>query len=335
MIEMHKLSESTKPLTYLKDNTFILPSTFIGLEIEVEGYDCCTIEVAQDYFNIIEDGSLRNGGKELVFQVPLMGKDLYQALDSLQYILNEDRCIYNDRTSVHIHLDIRDLNMEELFKLLFLYIYMEKAIYLYTNKRGISSREHNNYCVPWWKTEGFKKDLYDLYNLMHKDDTYGSRIILSRFSKYSGLNINPITSFGSIEFRHHYGTHNKERLIEWINIIMSLKKHAINNTDIDKLISTYKIPPPLEIYMDEEITSKGMRYLYEIMSNCKYFKERNEEISLHLSNLNDKEPNLKRLDSFNKYYGLPKLRSRRVENISLSANTIDLLMDEEDIHVII
>lgn len=266
---------------------------------------------------------------------PTMGKAIISALDELEQIINTERADYSNRTSVHVHIDIRDMSVDQLFNMLYFYIYCEKAIFNYVGE----GREENNYCIPWWKTEELKTHLYNIYQALEEDNSDQIQYILNeQMNKYSALNLRAITRFGSVEFRHHYGTHDKHRILEWINILMSLKKQAMEvdhtHVSFDELVNEhFQIPEALDIFMTEPVTYKGMTFLNEIYHDCKLFsKQARERENLSRAELRGDgrctRPQLKQFDIFNQQRELSNLRPTR-------RPSDDGSLDEEDINLLV
>jgi hypothetical protein len=352
-----KLSKVTgmPPVRVFKPNKqLVLSDCHIGIEIEVEGRGAIHNSVMDSlYWQSIEDHSLRNNGRELVLRQPTMGDGLIEALDELDNIVDSGRVDYSSRTSVHVHVDVRDMSVEQLFTLLFFYIYIEKALFNYVDE----GREDSNYCIPWWKTEQLKGSLYNIYKAMTEDNPTSIRDeIASHMTKYSALNLLAINRFGSVEFRHHYGTHDKHRLLEWINILMSLKEQALkidhSHVSFEELLNQhFEIPKELDLFMTEPVTYKGMSFLNEIYHDCRLHTKQAIERKL-LSNSfkknNIKHANLKMFDAFNTHRDLSMLRSRRNTNSdeeSLEEDEVTLLVggssityddvDDEDIPILV
>src|SRR3972149_6708240 len=107
------------PCEEIIDNT-----TLCGIEVEAEGIDIPrnSKKLPQFYkdltfWSVKEDGSLRNGGKEFIFKQPLGGTDIVRALEQLEkkikeHDINPDM---THRTSLHLHIDVRNMTIEELF----------------------------------------------------------------------------------------------------------------------------------------------------------------------------------------------------------------------------
>ena len=249
-------------LLYKEDTALIDNSTGIGIEVEIE--NCLYAELRQSpttplmsrfiheddvplpdlktFWKVVKDGSLREG-TEFIFSGPLVGANIVNALQKLDdffkaYInpRNNRGVTSSDRCSIHVHLDVRRLSDEELTNLILVYLLFERFIFLAIDP----SRIKNNYCRPLTDSS-FKYILNEMLNISNNQDRL-IRILQSvaaQCDKYSALNILPITSKGSVEFRHHQGTTEPLKLINWINIIFCIKE-AAKNYKVTQLIEHYE-----------------------------------------------------------------------------------------------
>ena len=191
----------------------IAGSELLGIEIEGEDVICDLAGI--NSFKGVGDGSLRNG-LEFV-SVPIK-------LDYLEYELTKlamavDTIKFTERCSVHVHLNVRDLEEEELHKLLILYSIYEKSLFSVSG-----NRQNNIYTIP------ILGDSHLLKEFILRP--------YSGWNKYSALNLLPIwghtgqgtARLGTIEFRHHEGTLETRQLLNWCNLIVSLKVFAKRTT---------------------------------------------------------------------------------------------------------
>ena len=257
--------------SYQESRDFIEPRTIIGVEVELEGmheasgfarngiprrfadegiedfsYDSDNngVQFGTGYWNVKSDGSLREGGVEFVTK-KLFGKDLSMALDELDEYLTANtvpNSTPSDRCSIHIHLDVTDLNKNEYARLLIDYAVFENVLFNYC---GVHRKE-NLYCLPFAKSDDFKRTLSHILTSVSKDMDF--RKYVNGFPKYSALNLKATSTYGSLEFRLHGGTYDMMRVKEWINIIMCLKKNCRGNTahNLHREISRYGVPNYLE-----------------------------------------------------------------------------------------
>lgn len=241
---MRKLGEvlgNLEELTYDSDSNWILPKSIVGIELEVENirktpqsrpHDNNAPFIIKGMWRCVSDGSLRNHGAEFV-SAKLFGKDLTTGLNVLsEYLAKvEPKHTFSHRTSVHIHLDVRDMTMETLSNIFQLYCMVERPLFRYSG-----GREHNEYCIPLYHSQAAREAFSMMFNrdgmlYRHLSDPKAEGAareeINATYIKYMGLNILPISTYGSIEFRHHKGTSNIAEISRWINMIYSLKKAAL------------------------------------------------------------------------------------------------------------
>lgn len=259
---------------YKEDEKLISNADAVGVELEMEGIQYSfskssgevpvssrfitdvTLPSLGNFWKVIKDGSLRKG-TEFIFSVPHKGANITAALDKMQTFIDafsyrNEPIKITDRCSVHVHLDVRDLDNEEVSNFVLLYIFVERVLFLTID----SGRVKNNYCKPLTNS-AFK---YILSELIKKgNDEYDSierfvRAIREQCDKYSALNILPVSTYGSVEFRHHQGTKDMAEVKRWINIILALK-----------LASKVDIKEWLQIYAD-----KGYREVLSLIFKGTY-----------------------------------------------------------------
>ncbi len=196
---------------------FIYDNALIGIEIELENY-LHPIDV-ETFWEIKTDGSLRNNGIEFVSH-PLRTRFVPYALQYLcDELFKENEPTFSNRTSVHIHLNVRDFSKERLKVFLLLYCIFEKHFF---NVAG-TKRENNIFCVPLYKTE-------QPINLKYFDNA------VKHWNKYNALNLacilgsaeESIKKYGTVEFRHLYGTLDPIILYPWIDSILHLRQASLD-----------------------------------------------------------------------------------------------------------
>lgn len=212
------------------DNTLVLPNTSLGVEFEFER----VTKISQDdlaaigmHWTMKEDHSLHDAGKEFAFIEPLFGADVVDAIHNLTKIATVNRWACTLRTGIHVHMDARDLTNYQLKGLLAYYLMFEPAIYAWVG----GGREANNFCVPWYKSEGSIQDaitILQMLDMFGKDEESTDSLLnkCDHFHKYAGLNLRSLANFGSIEFRQLPTTTDRGRIFNWINILLRLKKAA-------------------------------------------------------------------------------------------------------------
>lgn len=230
----HKLD----PRTNLPSNELIDTTVLIGVEVELEGIKIpSSFKLYKNpFWDIYHDDSLRGDSVELRFNFPLKGRDLIQALHSMNdsILTLKNLPITSDRTSAHIHIDARYLNTTQLYNWIIFYIIFERLLYNYVGKK----RSRSIFCVPFYMGNS---NLTSINNLV---ETIDDEVIFNRFResfnedfRYSGLNLHSLLKFGSLEFRMLDGEWRKDKLILWLNILLSIRKRAVElHTSIQEYI---------------------------------------------------------------------------------------------------
>lgn len=274
--------------TFMGDEAFVLPTCLIGVEIELENF----VEVVKlpDFWITSDDPSLRNNGIELKLEVPLCGVDLKKALRDLDKTFRNAKVespLY--RTSDHLHLDVRDMTMDELRNLILIFIVVERVlIHNVAPERG----EHHIFSLPFYKATGDQGQLADLFSDQKQRIYEAAR----KANKYSALNIKPLCdarvpppvrrenvepeqwvapqvagprggihgAVGSVEFRFFPSTTDCDLIMHWINLVQCIKRYAIA-TDVNPVIEfPQKISAiGVEQFMDNvfgEFTARHLRY---------------------------------------------------------------------------
>lgn len=202
-----------------------------GIEVEVEHFT--TLDAEDLLFNnkdiknfvVHDDGSLYRGS-EFVTKTPHTLNSIVREADILYSKLKETSATIGDKTSTHIHADVRNFNKAQLFSLFCLFAYYEDD---WIEKLD-TSRKNNRFCLTYRTCiEYFGKVLSSLRS------ADSSRIFFrsSHSNRYCGLNVDPIHTKGSVEFRFMQGNLDTEKLREWLEIIAKL-------LDVAKMFNTPK-----------------------------------------------------------------------------------------------
>jgi len=197
--------------------------TRIGIEVEVEnvrhyndGDMYCWV--------LHEDNSLRNNGREFV-TTPIVGEQIPAALQHLFTTILPKGYDFSNRTSVHVHMNVRNLTSAQITSIICLYQCFEKLLFRFVG----AGRFKNIFCVPLLQTQISNSLLHNLQD--------GFRNL--RWYKYSCINLLSIHSFGTIEFRHMHGTDDINKLVSWINLLLCLRLYAVEN-QLDSILEEIK-----------------------------------------------------------------------------------------------
>lgn len=220
------------------------PACWVGVEVEVEKINQiwpADAVIGGDGFYKIDsqthphfpylwlwktenDNSLKENGVEYI-SLPLRGEMIYAGLKSLECFLdmfNPDHT-FSTRCGTHIHVDCRNLTIEQVVKFIFLYLIVEAGIY----KQAGKDRAGNPFCVPLLHAKHYQ-NLPILYHSFRSGNIDRVIHVLKSWTKYTGCNLLALVSKGTIEFRHYSGTVNTDFLMKQINMIQSIRINAIS-----------------------------------------------------------------------------------------------------------
>jgi hypothetical protein len=178
---------------------------FVGIECEIEAItDHGRAE--QLGWRVTTDGSLRNNGHEYIsnpVSIPVastMFKKLHGTISTGTFDP------FSQRTSIHVHANCANMKLKEVRDTVWLYALFEEAFFLMC----APDRRDNIHCTPL--TETYLPSIYS-----------GSiSNMISRWHKYTALNLKPLTKQGTIEFRHMHGHADDVLMDEWLLIIRNL-----------------------------------------------------------------------------------------------------------------
>lgn len=211
-----------------EDRSLPLPNAKVGIEVEVENFDYAG---QIQGWNAKQDGSLRNKGMEFTTNGGMVGA---QIRESVETICREAKTRKWDvgypRAGIHIHLDCTDLNFDEgqLANLIAHYMMIEHAMIRFAEGEKVNSRRDCGYCVPFDLGQADFDTLGPiLYN--KKITKAAIRAYVDNLSKYQALNLRPLGTLGTIEFRALPTTFDSERIMTWIKLILAIKAAAVRD----------------------------------------------------------------------------------------------------------
>lgn len=208
-------------------------NVFLGLECEIESYRGLGGDLNSGW-NITEDGSLRNEGREFVSGANARTTliDGFKRLHST-LITYEKFPKFSERTSIHVHANCQNLDMDHVSNIVKMYALYEEMFFAMCEP----SRRHNIHCVPLTET--------------YLPAVYRSNLpaMIDRWHKYTALNIKRLVDLGTIEFRHMEGHDNPQKLDNWLKVIENLvllgsspegqiDKTTLTNSNLERWFST-------------------------------------------------------------------------------------------------
>ena len=207
-----------------------LASQMVGIELELEGLGTTATRNMQYRLEGLwvthTDGSLRNG-VEFVLQVPLMGKELSQAISEF-FAGGLTFETGSARASTHIHLNMlqEEDTLEVLRNMSAFYYGIEDALYALIS----DSRKWAVYASPL--SNNFPYEIAMLFSEQLDVDTWIRHLANTRKTeinngRHYGYNLKAMGKYGTVEFRHFPSVTSENELRDWVNLCMEIKKVAV------------------------------------------------------------------------------------------------------------
>ena len=187
----------------------------LGIEIEIEGEN---LPHLTKYWRTERDGSLRGESAEYVLSKPLTRLGARNALKYLdKKYIDSDTVVHDSvRAGVHVHVNVQDISVVELFSFITSYVILEDLLVNYCGEY----REGNLFCLRirdadylMYCLEQAAKDKN--YNALHTDAL-----------RYASMNVKSLHQYGSLEFRAMRGTRDLGVIDNWANILLNLRNVA-------------------------------------------------------------------------------------------------------------
>lgn len=211
----------------------------VGIEIEVE--DILESDKLIDEWIFHKDGSLRGNAREYVtpfgIRVGHAAKKLHlfeHEVLRLRKRYGQGAFSFGERTSVHVHLDVRPFTDEQIRALAILYTLFEDPLFYYAGP----SRKSNVFTIPL-RCSNLMVRMTDIWNIG----------VLGE--KYCAINFKAMQTFGTVEFRHMEGTENFEKIFSWIMMLSLLVRFAqrVPLEDIQRQVEDIKVESQYDIFI--------------------------------------------------------------------------------------
>lgn len=208
--------------SYNESSVVVLAKCLTGLEFEAENVkvDLPHGDSESGFWKAEKDNSLRGHAMEFVLREPLFGEDLVNSFKWLCKWATDNNFEVNYRTGLHVHIDVRNLEANQLVSMLVYYALFEPVLFKWIG----DEREGSIFCMPFYKAESGIEDVIRAFKSPSRMKDYAAKI-----DRYGALNLNALAKYGSVEWRHMQTTFDFERILKWVNIAQAFKKYAKHN----------------------------------------------------------------------------------------------------------
>mgnify|MGYP000160792511 CR=1 FL=1 len=234
----------------------------IGLEIECEGKGFKELKTA--VWTSHDDGSLRgaypDSRVEYVINGPVPLDTLSSALEELKVLTKGCVPNFSFRTSVHTHVNVLDLDENQIMNFIYAYLLIEEPLINYCG----NSRKCNRFCLRLQDADFmlhymkrlFSKGLDEVYEFDGED------------MRYAAINLAAMNKYGSIEFRSMRGTFDFEVIKIWCTALVSLRNYACHKkTCIDVYEEFVEMGP--EKFLQHVLGDIACHFMYKnLVKDC-------------------------------------------------------------------
>lgn len=202
-----------------------------GVEIEVEGVHLPDRNKLPPEWQAVDDGSLRGESAEYIFKIPYSPLKTKTAIKRLALAFEEANTAlaFSCRTSVHVHMNVGDLELQEIANIIYLYYLFEDVLLQYCGQ----DRYENRFCLSVRAAEQIipliKAGLNPGGLYIFNENTY----------KYAALNLACMNDKNSIEFRSMRGTMDTKVLFPWLDVLANLYSIALSYKNPKEIQSDY------------------------------------------------------------------------------------------------
>lgn len=220
----------------------------VGIEIEAEGHNL--VKEIPNHWKVHEDGSLRGrDNAEYVLRKPVDRDKVRHVLEYLTKKLeqHDSVCDYSWRTSVHIHVNVLEEKLKDIYNYICLYTLFEDILSEFCGPNRVG----NLFCLRMKDAEYLLDYIKNSISKRHNPiDYYNNDDI-----RYAAINLCALCKYGSLEFRAYHGTHDVEEISNWVHILLNLKDSSKNFKNPQEIVEKLSLLGPkafVEKVLDEE-----------------------------------------------------------------------------------
>lgn len=234
----------------------------IGLEIECEGKGFKELKTA--VWTSHDDGSLRgvypDTRVEYVINGPVPLETLPSALAELKELTNGCVPNFSFRTSVHAHVNVLNINENQLLNYIYTYLLLEEPLINFCG----NSRKGNRFCLRLqdadymltYMKQLFQRRVYKVVDFEGED------------MRYAAINLAAVAKYGSIEFRGMKGTFDFEIIKTWCTALVSIRNYACNRETVLDIYDEFVEMGP-EKFLHHVLGDVASQFLYKnLVKDC-------------------------------------------------------------------
>jgi hypothetical protein len=198
-----------------------------GIELELEGRDLRNVEYPHPQWTFHEEGSLRNGGVEVVSKV-LKIAQVEDAVNAVATAITRTGAEVDPnahRPSTHIHSNAQDKPLGDVFGLVCVFHAVEPLWFRLCGDK----RDGNAFCLPNYDSGFATEWVMQFCKSLERIGRDG--FFIPELGKYASLGFQRFNDLGSIEFRCFPQCTDGAKVLEWCSWIENLWRLVENCED--------------------------------------------------------------------------------------------------------
>lgn len=208
-----------------------LKEGLLGVEVEVEGEGLPFVD--DDDWRTEQDHSLRGESYEYVMREPRSLEETETCLNSLANRLSDSTYYETPRAGVHVHVNVQDLNVVQLFNVITATYLLETILTKYCG----SHREGNLFCLR------VSDASYQAMVVKRAAESHNLGVFNNDMIRYSALNLTSLHKYGSIEYRAMRSTSDFNVIKVWCNVLANIRKESSTfDTPLDVVSMALRAP---------------------------------------------------------------------------------------------
>lgn len=227
-----------------------------GILTEHRTYDHAVLQGA---WKLIYDSSAE---LELV-SPPMSGEAGFEAIRTVCQVLKNNGARVDKDCGLHVHHGAKDFNTTQMRRLVKLYKRFEPTLdeFMPASRRG----NENLYCgsISWLRD-------YQIDNASNirqlRDAFYRTAVRNGRtydMTRYHKLNLDSYVKYGTVEFRHHSGTLNATKIINWVILTGAMVDRSfqvLRNSHDDSFGAFQTVMGMYGAWVEDEYSKQAVTY---------------------------------------------------------------------------
>lgn len=192
----------------------------------VRASDMSYNHATQRFWKIVQDGSLGYRGAEIVSPPMPYTAESLQIVRVVMDTLTALGCTVDRTCGLHVHVSADGMDTRQIANIAKCFVKFENFFdHIMPPSRRASQNQYVRSNRNYWGgyADTFANRAIEGFN---GASTVEQLIWMNQNSRYYKLNLNPLSTYGTIEFRQHSGTTDADKAVNWIKLLIAFVEKA-------------------------------------------------------------------------------------------------------------